>query len=145
MLCVNPSMTSASRKVGRHPPLGEYLIHDYVVVRRAWRAHNGTVRLQEEITVSTLGQVTVDKGAALGIGLLIGLISGAGEKAGMVAFTNNDDGDAGKFPSCVWRKVQLSTSPYELRKLFIKHFVVLIFRHPISVDKEVLRKRMMVS
>lgn len=35
---------SHSREVGGHPPLGEYLIHDNVVVHGAWRA-NGAVRL----------------------------------------------------------------------------------------------------
>lgn len=103
------------------------------------------MRLQEEIPVSTLGQATVDNGTVLGIGPFVGLTFGAGEKASMMAFTNDDDSDARKLSLCVWSRVQLSTCPYELRKLLIKHLQVLILRHPVAVDEEVLRKRLMIS
>ena len=126
---------------GLHAALAEDLVVDDVVMRRPSGALEGGVGLQEEIPVAGLGDAAVDDGAVLWVARAVGVLRSGGVEAGVVAFADDGDGEAGLvvvFRRAGWVDVFACFS--ERGEFVFEDEGVLAFGDAVAVDEDVLRE-----
>lgn len=125
--------------------VGEDLVPDGKVVGRTGGALDGGVSLEVEVPVAGLCDAAVDDGAVLGVGGAVGVLVAGGVEAGVMAFADDDDGDAREVLLGACGGVGLYAGLLEQGQFLLDDDVVLAFGDTVAVDDDVLWEGVLVG
>lgn len=118
--------------------LGEDLVPDGVVMRRTGGPLEGCMGLQVEVPVAGFCDAAVDDGAVGGVLGAVGVFFAGRVEAGMVAFADDDDGEAREVLGCLRGWVDCFAGVPEQWEFLFCDEAVLALGDAVAVDDNVL-------